>query len=673
MKNPSNSAAFSHPGLADLPALHAAVCEAVKQAGAMLEAEFSRARGPRGSYSKAPVDVEIEEFLHHTLTTLLPVPFRAEEKHDITPDAGGTLWLVDPHDGTSAFLGGFRGSAVSVALLHQCVPVLGVVYAPSSPDRGPDLISWAEGLPALLRNGVPVAGQPGNPGTLLLAHHYAPTKLAEWHGRAAPGQFFAMPSIAYRLARVACGDAAATCSLGGTQDWDYAAGHALLRGAGGVLVNARGEPVEYTPRGESFTSELFGGMPEAVEQLRQRVAGGGNRSAVASATSVANSGRTVPTVSSREYTEHQTTALARPHPRGEWPRVAEGKALDRAVGCLLGQAIGDSLGSLVEFRSATDIAKEYPAGVRELRSGVGTWRLLAGQPTDDTELALALARTLVHQRGFAPDAIATAYGRWFRDGWDIGTTTRQAFSELKEGTQGTAAVARRNANRVSQSNGATMRAAPLAIAATNADQAAAWAAEDALLSHPNPVCVVANAAYVVALYAGIAGDTPQEMHAAAMRAARETGNALEEGGIVGTAEAVQAVVTRLEAAARGELPEDFMRQMGWVLTALQAAFHALLHAPSAAEGLVQVVGCGGDTDTNGAIAGALLGAAYGRQAWPARWTTQVLACRPVHGTLSNRWAQGAAYLPPPQTTLASLSPSPPTHASTSPLSPPPLT
>jgi fructose-1,6-bisphosphatase/inositol monophosphatase family enzyme len=266
MKNPSNSAAFSHPALSDLPALRAAVCEAVKQAGAMLEAEFSRARGPRGSYSKAPVDVEIEEFLHHALTALLPVPFRAEEKHDITPDAGGTLWLVDPHDGTSAFLGGFRGSAVSVALLHQCVPVLGVVYAPSSPDRGPDLISWAEGLPTVLRNGVPVAGQPGNPGTLLLAHHYAPTKLAEWHGRAAPGQFFAMPSIAYRLARVACGDATATCPLGGTQDWDYAAGHALLRGAGGVLVDARGEPVQYSPRGVSHTSELFGGVPEAVEQ-----------------------------------------------------------------------------------------------------------------------------------------------------------------------------------------------------------------------------------------------------------------------------------------------------------------------------------------------------------------------------------------------------------------------
>ena len=393
--------------------------------------------------------------------------------------------------------------------------------------------------------------------------------------------------------------------------------------------------MEYTPRGESYTSELFGGVPEAVEQLRQRVAGGKhkvvagmNKLVDPSSIPATASDHPVPCFSPAD----QATALARPHPRGEWPRAAEGKTLDRAIGCLLGQAIGDSLGSLVEFRSATDIAKEYPAGVRELRSGVGTWKLLAGQPTDDTELALALARTIVQQRGFLPEAAAVAYGRWFRDGWDIGTTTRQAFSELKEGTQGAAAVARRNANRVSQSNGATMRASPLAIAAANADQAAAWAAEDALLSHPNPVCVVANAAYVVALHAGIAGATPQEMHAAAMAAARETGNALEAGGIAATAEAVAAVVNRLEAAARGELPEDFMRQMGWVLTALQAAFHALLHAPSAEEGLVQVVGYGGDTDTNGAIAGALLGAAYGRQAWPARWTTQVLACRPVQGS-----------------------------------------
>jgi ADP-ribosylglycohydrolase len=143
---------------------------------------------------------------------------------------------------------------------------------------------------------------------------------------------------------------------------------------------------------------------------------------------------------------------------------------------------------------------------------------------------------------------------------------------------------------------------------------------------------VANAAYVVALHSGLAGATPLEMHTAAVAAAHATGTALEEGGTNGAIEAATTVVRTLEAAARGELPSDFTTHMGWVLTALQAAFHALLHAPSAEEGLVRVVGMGGDTDTNGAIAGALLGAAHGRQAWPTRWTTPVLACRPVQGS-----------------------------------------
>ena len=67
---------------------------------------------------------------------------------------------------------------------------------------------------------------------------------------------------------------------------------------------------------------------------------------------------------------------------------------DRAQGVLYGQVIGDSLGSLVEFASPDTIAADYPGGVRELADG-GPFRLSAGQPTDDSEMALALARTLV--------------------------------------------------------------------------------------------------------------------------------------------------------------------------------------------------------------------------------------------------------------------------------------
>src|SRR5690349_12718602 len=89
------------------------------------------------------------------------------------------------------------------------------------------------------------------------------------------------------------------------------------------------------------------------------------------------------------------------------------EVLSRARGCLLGQVAGDSLGALVEFRQPADIAGEYPQGVRELADG-GRWELLAGQPTDDSELAQALARTLVECRGFDDEAVARAYVRWLQ-------------------------------------------------------------------------------------------------------------------------------------------------------------------------------------------------------------------------------------------------------------------
>lgn len=64
-------------------------------------------------------------------------------------------------------------------------------------------------------------------------------------------------------------------------------------------------------------------------------------------------------------------------------------------------------------------------------------------------------------------------------------------------------------------------------------------------------------------------------------------------------------------------PADYVQHQGWVLVAFQNAVWQLLHAPSLEEGVVDTVMRGGDTDTNAAICGALLGAVYGREA-PSR-------------------------------------------------------
>lgn len=74
-----------------------------------------------------------------------------------------------------------------------------------------------------------------------------------------------------------------------------------------------------------------------------------------------------------------------------------------------------------------------------------------------------------------------------------------------------------------------------------------------------------------------------------------------------------------------------MVQSGWVRLALQNAFYQLLHAKTLEEGVVDTVMKGGDTDTNAAIAGALLGAVYGRSAIPRQWQQMVLSCRPMKG------------------------------------------
>jgi ADP-ribosyl-[dinitrogen reductase] hydrolase len=111
------------------------------------------------------------------------------------------------------------------------------------------------------------------------------------------------------------------------------------------------------------------------------------------------------------------------------PRSA---CLARAQGCLLGQIVGDSLGSLVEFQSAASIKRLYPDGLRFLNDG-GTWDTIAGQPTDDSELALALARSLALVGRYDAEAVARAYAAWYASGpFDIGGTTNGSLLRTNE-------------------------------------------------------------------------------------------------------------------------------------------------------------------------------------------------------------------------------------------------
>ena len=455
------------------------VIDAVAEASRMLAKESRRPAGPRGAGDKAEIDVEIEVYLADRLTALLPARFVGEETPTRPGDGSSFCWLVDPHDGTWVWLEGVRGSAVSVALLQDGVPVLGVICAPMSPDRGRDLIAWAEGLPHLLRNGAEVTVDLSQAvlkaGAIVFLHHRAAMTPVASGAAVVPARFVSLPSIAYRLARVAAGDGVAAVSLNAPGGIDYAAGHALLRGTGGVLLDEAGQEVTYSPDGESHVMRCFGGAPEAAREL-----------AALSWTR-----------SSRREPSRATVALS-------WPRTVDDRMLDRAKGCLFGQVIGDNLGALVEFEPEERIARFYPDGVRDLQDG-GTWDILAGQATDDSELALALARTLLENGRYDREAVATAYGDWYDSGpFDMGATIGRALSAAASADAGSKAeVASSQANAGSQANGSLMRVSPIGIWARQPEVADRFAREDSGLTHPNEVCVDGCGVFAAAIAEGI--------------------------------------------------------------------------------------------------------------------------------------------------------------------------
>ncbi|MDH4564428.1 hypothetical protein DM872_02345 [Pseudomonas taiwanensis] len=255
-------------------ALLDAVIALVREAGCLIAAELVRPGGPRGAGDKAEVDGEVEVMLRQGLTKLLPCDFVGEET-GVQLTGHHYCWVVDPNDGTRDFLQGHLGSAISVGLLRECVPVLGVVYAPMT-ERGADCIAWAEGMPHLLRNGaliVPNVAKGGlAEGAQVFVSLTARARPIENAELCAPATYHPMPSIAYRLARVAVGDGIAAVSLYAVSPHDVVAGHALLRAGGGGLWNERGQALGYATAA-TFNQPVgycFGGGEIACQELVRR-------------------------------------------------------------------------------------------------------------------------------------------------------------------------------------------------------------------------------------------------------------------------------------------------------------------------------------------------------------------------------------------------------------------
>ena len=323
----------------------------------------------------------------------------------------------------------------------------------------------------------------------------------------------------------------------------------------------------------------------------------------------------------------------------------------RSRGALLGLAVGDALGTTYEFRRLEQPA--YPTlatGPATDVIGEGPFDLAAGQVTDDTQLAVCLAHSLREQRRLDVADLGERYVAWTSSAFDIGNQTRAALDRIEAGgspeTAGTATW--RASGRRAAGNGSLMRTAPIGVWAALAQpgrgvdaairDAIKGAIDDSLITHADPLCVLACAAFDAAIVAAVAGEpralidvarTALEVAATGLAArwgGTDADSALDRAAI---GSAAVALGRDLDAAAADQpgvhgVELDLHRTAGFVRVAFRLAFWHAAHTPSWRAAVVDVASRGGDADTNGAIVGALLGARDGVDAIPQPWVERVL-------------------------------------------------
>jgi ADP-ribosyl-[dinitrogen reductase] hydrolase len=287
--------------------------------------------------------------------------------------------------------------------------------------------------------------------------------------------------------------------------------------------------------------------------------------------------------------------------------------MTRARGALLGLVIGNQLGVPTEHLTAEAIRAAFPDGMRDLQPPP------PGSPyDDDAAMALRLAQSLAERGEFDATDVAERWVEWLRsDGRGVGVTTEQALRLIELGAEPFEAGRVARSGGATAGNGAVMRCIPVALRYhDNVEKLIRASTQQAAITHADERCTWGAAAVNLA--------------------AREL--------LHGNPHFVEEVLHRLEGVAPRALVESIRRvpweeesalplavpgQFGYVVHCVEIAFWCALHRPSFEEALVFLVEAGGDTDTNAAVAGALLGARDGETGIPPRWLDQLGSARSV--------------------------------------------
>ncbi len=285
-----------------------------------------------------------------------------------------------------------------------------------------------------------------------------------------------------------------------------------------------------------------------------------------------------------------------------------GPNFNTALGIMLGSAIGDALGAFLEFEES----REPDQYITEYQDG-GPHNLKAGQWTDDTSMALALADAMdIHKGGLIAETIMSNWSSWYRKGafsstnhcFDIGATCQKAI-ELYEDCEDPEKCG--STDKLASGNGGLMRLHPVVIAARNEEEAVRNAVCQTSLTHNNKEVLLYSEAFARELWHG----------------------------------------KELDEYNHLKLPPDTPRQEvksgGYVKETYQCAWWCVQNTSSFEEAVITAVNRGHDADTVGAVTGALAGRIYGEGRIPDNLYDGLYAVEMIRHIAGNlfdlRWRQ----------------------------------
>lgn len=284
--------------------------------------------------------------------------------------------------------------------------------------------------------------------------------------------------------------------------------------------------------------------------------------------------------------------------------------VSRARGALLGLVAGNQLGVSTEhLGTAEAIRKAFPRGVLDLAPPPKN-----SPYDDDAAMALLLGESLLASQGFDAHDVARGWVKWMKvDGRGIGTTTKRALTLIDRGKEPFEAGRLANQENPGRSagNGSVMRCIPVALRYhEDPDRLIRVSTQQAAITHSDERCTWGAAAVNLAARELLHGNIyfiDEVLHKIGDRAPR----------------VLREAIHRVPREAESDLPITRAGEAGYVVHCIEIAFWFVTHDRSLEEALISLAQAGGDTDTNAAVAGALLGARYGEVALPPRWLDQI--------------------------------------------------